>query len=141
MSTAHVLVTGEVASDRRVTAADMDRMTSKVDDVTTQAPGATGRAVRIADVIATARPNEEATHCTVVSAGGDYRASIPLPDLLAGGWLAFAIGEGPLPIAAGGSFRLTVAQGSTLCWNVKQVATLKLTSGPEPDDVPENPPH
>ncbi len=141
MNQDHILVTGEVAEERRMTAADLGRMTGAVGDVAEVAAGAVGRAAPLAVIIAGAGPAPEATHCTVISAGGDYRASIPLADLREGGWLAFAIGNDPLPTANGGPFRLTVARGSTLCWNVKHVATLRLTSGPEPDDVPENPPH
>ena len=66
---------------------------------------------------------------------------LPLDDLREDGWLAFSEAGGPLPGNRGGPFRLTVAEGSTLCWNVKRVATLRVTAGPEPDDVPENPPH
>ncbi len=40
-----------------------------------------------------------------------------------------------------GPYRLIVASGVTLCWNVKQVAELKLTAGAEPDDVPAEPTH
>jgi len=34
-----------------------------------------------------------------------------------------------------------VAEGSTLCWNVKQVGSLRATPERVPDSVPENPPH
>jgi hypothetical protein len=37
--------------------------------------------------------------------------------------------------------RLTVVAGTTLCWNVKDVAELRFAPEQEPDDVPENPPH
>ncbi len=141
MSAPHVSISGEVTQPQQLTAADMAGMSHTVDDVAREAPGATGRAVRVADLIAAAAPTAAATHCTVISTGGGYRASIPLPDLVAGGWLAFASSDGPLPEDAGGPFRLTVAQGTTLCWNVKRVAILKLTAAPEPDDVPANPPH
>ncbi len=141
MNPPSIHVTGAVATDLHVTASDFAAMPDIVDDVTDVAPGATGRAVRIANILEVARPLDDATHCTVISDGGDYRASIPLADLASGGWLAFAAGDGPLPPERGGPFRLTVTEGTTLCWNVKNVATLRLTSGPEPDDVPESPPH
>lgn len=141
MPTSHLSITGEVSQPQTLTATDMVGMPHAVDDVAREAPGATGRAVRVADLIAAATPTAAATHCTVISSGGGYRASIPLPELVEGGWLAFASGDGPLPEDAGGPFRLTVAQGTTLCWNVKRVAVLELTAGPVDDDVPENPPH
>lgn len=141
MSTPNVVVTGAVATEHVVAAVDMAKLEGTVADVTSVAPGAVGRAVRVASLLALAEPAPEATHCTVISAGGDYRASIPLEELAAGGWLAFERDGAPLPAANGGPFRLTVARGSTLCWNVKDVARLELTTGPVADDVPENPPH
>ena len=68
-----------------------------------------------------------------VESGDHYRASIPTADLLSGGLLLLA---GP-----GGPVRLVVADGTTLCWNVKHVASLRATSAKETDSVPENPPH
>ena len=103
--------------------------------------GVVGSAVAMRDVLGPAEPDPEATHCTVIAAGGSYRASIPLADLQAGGWLSYAVDGGPLPPEAGGPYRLIVAGGATLCWNVKQVAELKLTAGTEPDDVPAEPTH
>jgi DMSO/TMAO reductase YedYZ molybdopterin-dependent catalytic subunit len=140
MTHPEIVVTGAVGAERRISAAAMAAAADTVADAASVAAGAVGRAVRVAALLADAGPLRDATHCTVISSGG-YRASIPLVDLTAGGWLAFSDGDGPLPEDKGGPFRLTVAQGSTLCWNVKQVAMLRLTAGPEPDDVPENPPH
>ncbi len=119
----------------------MAALPSVVDDAAAVAEGAVGRAVRVADVIAAASPRSSATHCTVIGDGGGYRASIPLDSLSNGGWLAFALEGGPLPAERGGPFRLTVAGGDTLCWNVKCVEELEVTEGPEEDDVPANPPH
>ena len=70
------------------------------------------------------------------SGDGHYRASIPLAELQRGGWLL--LGQ---PRDAGGPVRLVVEEGRTLCWNVKHVVGLRFTEGPEPDSVPENPPH
>jgi hypothetical protein len=69
-------------------------------------------------------------HATVV-AGDGYRASIPLSVLRSGGVIA----------VEDGSFRLRVVDGTTLCWNVKDVAQIELTVGKAPDDVPPDPPH
>ena len=71
------------------------------------------------------------THGTVVSRDGGYRASVPLSDLLDGGVLSIE----------DGALRMVVEGGSTLCWNVKDVGSIELTAGPQPDSVPENPPH
>ncbi|HEX9855296.1 MAG TPA: molybdopterin-dependent oxidoreductase [Acidimicrobiia bacterium] len=137
--TAYVTVEGLVTHRADLTAGDLESLGGVGEDAGEVAGGAAGRAVAVGKLIEAADPLEQATHCTVISADETYRASIPLADLVEGGWLAFAIGDGPLPV--GGPFRLTVAKGSTLCWNVKNVGTLRLTSGPEPDDVPESPLH
>ena len=80
----------------------------------------------VGDLLAQARPRPEADHATVVSALDGYRASIPLDQLATG-------------VLADG--RLTVPDGRTLCWNVKDVVRIEVTAGKQPDDVPENPPH
>jgi DMSO/TMAO reductase YedYZ molybdopterin-dependent catalytic subunit len=136
-----IRVTGLVTADERFAAADLATFSSVVTDVASVAPGAAGAAVRVGELLDRVTVDDGATHCTVISQGGAYRASIPLDDLRTGGWLAFAEEGRTLPDHRGGPFRLTVAEGSTLCWNVKRVATLRLTAGAEPDDVPENPPH
>lgn len=71
-----------------------------------------------------------ADHVTVV-AGDGYRASIPLQMLRAGGVLT----------VEDGTLRLRVEDGSTLCWNVKDVVALEPTVGRAEDDVPEKPNH
>lgn len=141
MDTPHIRVTGLVTGEARFGAADFAEFSSAVADVATVAPGAAGAAVRVGEILDRVTIGDGATHCTVISQGGAYRASIPLDDLRASGWLAFAEDGQALPDHRGGPFRLTVAEGSTLCWNVKRVATLRMTAGAEPDDVPENPPH
>lgn len=82
------------------------------------------------DQVVAAHP--EATHATFESADGDYRASIPLE---------MARRQGRLSVEADGSVRLRVEDGDTLCWNVKDVGTIRLTVGPESDSVPDNPSH
>jgi hypothetical protein len=86
--------------------------------------------VAFASVLDQAGLHRDATHATVISRDGGYTASIPLEALLAGGRLA--IGE---------DLRLTISGGRTLCWNVKDVGCVRVTDHPEPDSVPENPPH
>jgi DMSO/TMAO reductase YedYZ molybdopterin-dependent catalytic subunit len=130
-------VSGRVARPLVLTDEDLALMPSPAEAV----EGVVGSAVAVRDVLAPAEPDPEATHCTVIAAGGSYTASIPLADLRAGGWLSYAVDGGPLPPGAGGPYRLTVAGGATLCWNVKQVAELKVTVGGEPDDVPAEPTH
>ncbi len=100
----------------------------RIPDVSSRLPGRTGVALPVAAILATELP-----FVTVASETGDYTASIPTPDLVDGGLLLFD--------DAGGPVRLVVADGSTLCWNVKHVGSLRATPEREPDSVPEDPPH
>lgn len=110
-------------------------------DAGTVAVGAVGHAIPLAPIIDIAAVDARATHATVASRDGGYTASIPLETLRRGGWLAVALDDGPLPSSHGGPLRLTVADGDTLCWNVKDVGSIRFTVGPEADSVPANPPH
>lgn len=71
------------------------------------------------------------THASFESSDGEYRASIPLDVVL---------DKGRIELDAEG-LRLSVVDGDTLCWNVKDLASIRVTDGAEPDSVPENPPH
>ena len=84
------------------------------------------RTVPVRDLLAAARPSPGADHGTVIAASDGYRASIPLAELERG-----SLADG----------RLTIPDGRTLCWNVKDVVRIEVTVGPQPDDVPPNPPH
>jgi DMSO/TMAO reductase YedYZ molybdopterin-dependent catalytic subunit len=113
----------------------------RVRDVSEVAGGFAGDAVAVAGLIDRAAPTASATHCTVVSDDGHYRASVPIDDLRSKGWLVFRLDGEPLPRERGGPLRLVVPEGRTLCWNVKSVVELVFTEGPQPDSVPANPPH
>ena len=88
--------------------------------------------VAVRAVLADAAPDAAATHVTVVSEGDAYRAAIPIDELTEKAWLV---------LDGAGGFRLVVPDGATLCWNVKNVAVMRVTEGQEPDDVSENPAH
>ena len=101
----------------------------------------TNAAVAVASILEHLVIDPAATHCSVVSRDGSYSASIPLDELRDGGWLAYALDGKTLTGDLGGPLRLTVRQGTTLCWNVKDVGELRFTAGKEPDSVPEKPTH
>jgi hypothetical protein len=67
----------------------------------------------------------------VSSEDGSYSASVPLEEIRRNGVIT-ADTEGN---------RLRVYDGSTLCWNVKDVGELRLTATKEPDSVPGKPTH
>ncbi len=112
-----------------------------VEDARTVAATAVGEAVPVAAIVELAEPDSDASHCSVVSRDGLYSASIPVVDLIDGGWLAFRLDGKPLPRDSGGPIRLTVTRGRTLCWNVKDVGELRFTATKEPDSLPERPKH
>ncbi len=134
-------VTGLVATPRSWSADDLAGVPGAVADLGEVADGFVGEAVPVAPILAGSEPAPDATHCTVASDDGHYQASIPLADLAGKGWLAFRLDGRPLPRDRGGPLRVVVPRGRTLCWNVKSVAELRLTAGPEPDSVPANPSH
>jgi len=72
------------------------------------------------------------THASFESRDGEYRASIPI---------GVVVERGVVELEGARGLRLRVIGGDTLCWNVKDLGRIRLTDGPEPDSVPENPPH
>ncbi|HDH03216.1 MAG TPA: hypothetical protein ENH15_03100 [Actinobacteria bacterium] len=88
--------------------------------------------IPVQEILAEAVPRAGATHVTVVSKAEAYRASIPIGVL---------VDRGRMVMAQDGSVRLLVPEGRTMCWNVKDVATLRVTVGKELDDVDDNPTH
>ena len=89
---------------------------------------AAGGRIRVRDLL-DAEPG--ATHATFESVTCDYRASVPLDIARDQGWV----------VVDGAGLRLRVEEGATLCWNVKDLERVRLTTAKEPDSVPENPPH
>jgi hypothetical protein len=123
-----VVVIDDGTGDRTLPVADLVAHGDRIDDVSSRLPDRSGPALPVAAVLSTDLP-----FVTVASTDGRYTASIPTSELVAGGLLLL---EDP-----GGPVRLVVAEGSTLCWNVKQVGSLRATPERVPDSVPENPPH
>ena len=119
----------------------IERLAGTVGDVGALVEGARGEAVPLRALLDLVDLDPAATRCHVFSSDRSYSASIPLDDAVSGGWLAFRLDGQPLPTEFGGPFRLSVAQGTTLCWNVKDVAELRLTAEKQPDSVPERPTH
>jgi G3E family GTPase len=92
-----------------------------VDDVGTLFPGRVGRGVPLPALLRAAGAPGAGT---VVVTARDGFVSAPAPlEALAGGVLVYALGDGPLPAAQGGPFRVLVP-GAVGCANVKAVARL-----------------
>ena len=98
--------------------------------------GHDGQAIPVRLIMSTDQPYILATDTT-----GTYRACIPTAELLHGGHLLVGKDDEPLSAERGGPIRLVVADGRTLCWNVKSIASLHALPDRVPDSVPENPPH
>lgn len=134
-------LSGATRGRKAVGWAEIASLPGAIEDVRTVAGDAVGAAVPAVALVDLARPDDDVRFCTVISTDGSYRACIPLDELIEGGWVAYRLGDSPLPADAGGPLRLTVVRGNTLCWNVKDVGRLRFTSAPEPDDVPARPEH
>lgn len=94
-----------------------------------------GMVVAVRPLIEAARPRTAATHVTALSADGGYSASIPLAEVM-------PLGEvHDRRVDGAPTLQLHIPGGKTLCWNVRDLGLLRVTVGPEPDSVPENPPH
>ena len=129
----HLDVTGLVREPLAMSVAEIAALPGRAPKA---AGSSQGDAVPVSALLAEVDADPGADHATVSSGDGHYRASIPLDQLRDGGWLFVDLDHD-----GGGPLRLVVEDGRTLCWNVKHVIGLHLTSGPEPDSVPENPPH
>jgi len=136
-----VRIAGLVEQEAVFTHEELEKIPGAIDDVGSLAQGFVGGAVPLGLMLERARPRPEADFVTVISDDGHYRASIPLSDLRDKGWMAFRLGDQPLPRDRGGPFRALVPAGSTHCWNVKSVKELLLTTGKQPDNVPARPRH
>lgn len=130
------LVFGGLITGRPSVSVDELRNLPGITDIGGLGEHTLGDAVRVGELVRLAEPLPEAKWCSVISADGAYSASIPLDQLVEGGWLAFRLGGSALPAEAGGPLRLTVAQGKTMCWNVKNVGELRFTRTKEPDSLP-----
>jgi DMSO/TMAO reductase YedYZ molybdopterin-dependent catalytic subunit len=136
MSAASITVSERPGKERSI---DIDVLVSHlgaIPDAATVAKGRRGRAVPVRLIMATDQP-----FVMVSDEDGTYRACIPTIDLLHGGHLLVGTHDKPLTQDEGGPVRLIVVDGTTLCWNVKHVVSLRAIAEREPDSVPENPPH
>lgn len=121
----HLVVSGLVATPDRYGLQDLARLGENLQ-------GSSEAVVPARRLLEAAGPAESATHVTALSADGSYSASIPLEEAISKGEIHVNdAADSELPI------RLLVPGGMTLCWNVKGLARLRVTEGPEPDSLPE----
>jgi len=108
---------------------------SQVGDVSTLVPGRTGRAVRLAALIEKAGGARGARFLNIASKDSSFAVSLPLAEAR-DAVVVYALGDGPLPDAKGGPFRLLVPGHPDECVHVKQVVRLELSDRPGRDTRP-----
>jgi len=108
---------------------------ARVDGTERLSPKVRGEGVRLAVVIAEARPLAAATH-VMVRDDGEYRACLALDGEARAAVLAHRSDGKPLPDAMGGPVRLLVPSSDNACMSVKRVTRLTLLDHAEPDTVP-----
>ena len=115
-----IRITG-LAAERVVTGAELSALLA----------GSPHGEVAVASLLDLTTVDPGARRVHVTSDDGSYSASIPIDEIR---------NSGVITAGAEGN-RLRVHDGRTLCWNVKDVAELRLTATKEPDSVPERPTH
>lgn len=123
-------------SERSVPIVSLTDHPGALPDATVIQPTSRGKAVPVRLLMSTDQPFIVAS-----DEDGAYTACVPTVDMLHGGNLLVGTTEEPLTSAEGGPVRLIVVDGSTLCWNVKHVASLRAVPERVPDSTPANPSH
>jgi hypothetical protein len=108
---------------------------AQVPDVSTLVPGRAGRAVRLSALLEKIGGAAGASHLNVSSRDVSFAVSLPLAEAK-DAVVVYALGDGPLPEAKGGPFRLLVPGHADECVHVKQVVRLDLSDRPGRDTRP-----
>jgi DMSO/TMAO reductase YedYZ molybdopterin-dependent catalytic subunit len=133
-------IEGELSSPRALDPADLRRVPTQIEDVSTIVPGREGAAVWLRDVLAQAGVKPTARFATLASGDGKFAISIPLQPLLERAVLVYRKGDAPLPAAKGGPVRLLLtgkveceAPDIDACAMVKGLGRIRVTSDREAD--------
>jgi 2-dehydropantoate 2-reductase len=108
----------------------------QVPDVGALVPGRTGRGVRLAALLARARPSAEARWLSAASQDPAFAVSVPLEEVREQGIVVYEQDGAPLAPEKGGPFRLLVRGHPDECVNVKQLARLELAAARGRDTRP-----
>jgi 2-dehydropantoate 2-reductase len=118
---------------------------SQVPDMSRLDPKRKGKAVKLAALLAAARPKATGTYLTLHSATDDFHASVPLEAVRERGLVIYELDGQPLPLSAGGPFRFYIPDFAAChsaevdeCANVKFVDRIELTQGKGFDNRPED---
>ncbi len=102
-------------------------------DVSTLMPGMRGRGIRLKGLLDVPALAIEADHVVFHASDGTYSACLTLEQARDHGILVYELDGVPLPDTKGGPFRLITPGLWDLCANVKGVARIEITKGPERD--------
>lgn len=137
-----LLVDGEVSRVVELGFDELVRLPGQVEDLAAIVPGRNGGAVELRSILDEAGVRDAATHVTLTSSDGAFRASVPLAAVDAA-VVAYREGDAPLPESRGGPFRFFVPESAACasgeidrCANVKFLASIRLTAGRGEDTRP-----
>ncbi len=140
-------IDGEVKQALELSRGDLAAIdgAAQIPDMARVDPKRKGRAVKLAAVLAAARPKVTATYLTLHSATDDFHASVPLEAVRERGLVIYEQDGQPLPASAGGPFRFYIPDFAAChsaevdeCANVKFVDRIELTRGKGFDNRPED---
>lgn len=109
-----------------------------VPDVGALVAGRKGSAVRLAAIVARARPLASARFVNIQSVDPKFAVSVPIDEVLEHGLVVYAVDGAPLAADKGGPFRLLVCGHDDECVNVKQLARLEFAEVRGRDTRPTN---
>jgi DMSO/TMAO reductase YedYZ molybdopterin-dependent catalytic subunit len=146
MTPTTLTIAGEVHWPLSLSFADLAALGDEfqVRDVGRLDPKRKGDAVKLAGLLARARPKASARYLTLHSSTDDFHASIPLDAVRDSAILIYGLDGAPLPSSAGGPVRFFIPDFAAChtseideCANVKFVDRIELT----PDRGQDNRPH
>ncbi|MCA9172989.1 MAG: molybdopterin-dependent oxidoreductase [Planctomycetales bacterium] len=144
---ANFTITGQVETPISLTFAELSEMPAEVQIADVQSLGAkrSGCAVKLSAILDRCRPLPEADHLGLHATADDFHASLPLDAVRDRAVLIYGQDGQPLPLAAGGPFRLFIPDHSQCkaseideCANVKFIDRIELTIGKGHDNRPRD---
>lgn len=138
-------IRGKVNTPTTLTWEDLARLPDQIANAQDLGAKRPGQAVPLQALLALAEPLSEADYLGLHASLDDFHASIPLAPVLDRAVVIYAQEGQPLPVAAGGPFRLYIQDHSAChaseideCANVKFIDALELTVGKGFDNRPED---
>lgn len=140
-------IAGQVENPRSLTFDDLAAIPAEqqIIDVSRLIPGRQGDAVKLAGLLALARPQPGAMYLGLHSSTDDFHASIPLAAVADRALVLYRLNGQPLPVKAGGPVRFFIPDFAAChtaeideCANVKFVDRIELTTTKGFDNRPHD---